>query len=54
MEKKVIKLDEIEKRNPFKVPENYFADFNQEIMNKLPEKKATAPKQITLWERVKP
>ncbi len=54
MEKKVIKLDEIEKRNPFKVPENYFADFNQEIMNKLPEKKAAAPKQITLWERVKP
>jgi hypothetical protein len=32
------KLEEIRKENPFRVPENYFEHFNQEIMNRLPEK----------------
>ena len=54
MEKKVIKLDEIEKQNPFKVPENYFTDFNREIMNKLPEKEIVPPQKVTMWQKTKP
>lgn len=49
------KLQEIDtSKNPFKVPENYFAQFNEEIMNRLPEKEFAAPVTVTLWDRVKP
>lgn len=41
-------LNNIEKNNPFKVPENYFQNFNEEIMNKLPEKKVQK-KIVPLW-----
>lgn len=47
-------LEEIDKTNPFKVPENYFAQLNEEIMNRLPEKKLPEPKNIPLWDKVKP
>ena len=41
--------------NPFKVPENYFAQVNEEIMNRLPEKEAVvSTPTITMWSRVKP
>lgn len=42
-------------KNPFQVPENYFENFNAEIMNKLPEK-ANMPsvKKISLWKKVLP
>lgn len=41
-------LNNIEKNNPFRVPENYFQNFNEEIMNKLPEKKEQK-KVVPLW-----
>ena len=49
------KLEEIDrKRNPFKVPDNYFARLNEEIMNHLPEKEIVPPRTVPLWEKVKP
>ena len=41
------------KQNPFKVPENYFQNFNTDIMDKLPakEKKAT---RVPLWAKIIP
>ena len=41
-------------KTPFKVPDNYFENFNEEIMNLLPEKEFKAPVKITMWDRVKP
>ena len=41
--------------NPFRVPDHYFEDFTQELMNKLPEKEPMPlMSEITLWQRVKP
>ena len=41
--------------NPFRVPDQYFEDFTQELMNKLPEKEPMpSMPEITLWQRVKP
>ena len=55
MKTKINKLKEIDKsNNPFKVPENYFAQFNNDIMSQLPEKEFFAPKPIPLWDKVKP
>lgn len=51
---KINKLNEIDKRNPFTVPEGYFTRFNEEIMNHLPEKEAAKPKTVTIWDRAKP
>lgn len=49
------KLQEIDKsKNPFKVPENYFANFNEDIMNRLPEKEFKEPVKVTLWDKTKP
>ena len=44
------------KRNPFHVPEGYFEDFTQRLMDQLPEQEEVQPdeEQITLWQRVKP
>ena len=43
------------KDSGFKVPENYFADFNQRMADMLPEVEIT-PVDVkpTLWQRVKP
>lgn len=55
MKTKINKLTEIDKtKNPFKVPENYFAQFNEEIMNLLPEKEFVTPRRVPMWDRVKP
>lgn len=54
METKINKLNEIDKKNPFTVPENYFSRFNDEIMNRLPEKKIVKPKKVTMWDKAKP
>ncbi|MDR1881754.1 MAG: hypothetical protein LBR26_03110 [Prevotella sp.] len=40
------------KKNPFKVPENYFENFNAEIMGKLPEKQSKKTKIVPLWKKV--
>ena len=48
-------LRKVGTENPFRVPEHYFEDFTQELMNKLPEKEPmTSMPEITLWQRVKP
>ena len=48
-------LQKIGKKNPFTVPENYFEDFTQELMDKLPAKEAVLQTEApTLWQRVKP
>lgn len=41
-------------KNPFKIPENYFENFNAEIMNKLPEKNIQKAKIIPLWKKIVP
>ena len=48
------KLSQIDKRNPFTVPENYFSRLNEQIISSLPEKEIAKPKKISMWERVKP
>ena len=47
-------LQHIGKKNPFTVPENYFEDFTQELMDKLPAKEVVLQAEPTLWQRVKP
>ena len=49
-----IKLDSIEKINPFKIPENYFENFIADTMSKLPEHPVEQPEAVSLWERVQP
>ena len=47
-------LRKVGTQNPFRVPENYFEDFTQELMNKLPEKEPIlCLSEPTLWQRVK-
>ena len=48
-------LQKIGKKNPFTVPENYFENFTQELMDKLPAKEAVLQTEApTLWHQVKP
>ena len=48
-------LRKVGTKNPFNVPEHYFEDFTQNLMNRLPEKEPIQPMpEITLWQRVKP
>lgn len=54
-------LEDIKKQNPFKVPENYFENFNVDIMSKLPQKdnKTTEEhkdikQKPTLWKKILP
>lgn len=42
------------KKSPFKVPDNYFENFNAEIMGKLPEKEIEKRKIVPLWKKVLP
>jgi hypothetical protein len=54
------KLDKIinsyKTSTPFKVPDNYFAHFNEEIMSRLPERKVAPQKakRVSMWDKVKP
>jgi len=45
-------LENKDKKNPFSVPENYFQNFHDEIMNNLPAKEADKKKTIPLWKTV--
>lgn len=54
MEEKMNKLDELEKRNPFTVPDGYFLTLNDEIMNRLPEKERIVARKVTMWKRTQP
>jgi hypothetical protein len=53
MENKKI-LDELKDRKPYKVPEGYFDDFSNNLMNQLSGETKDQPKKISLFERVKP
>jgi len=54
METNFNNLQEVNRENPFKVPENYFAQFNEEIMHHLPEKEFVPPRKVSLWDKAKP
>lgn len=54
MEKKSPILDEIGRKHGMKVPENYFADFTEKMVENLPEREFPMPEQPTLWLRVRP
>lgn len=45
-------LEDKNKKNPFSVPENYFQNFNAEILNNLPEKEVNKKKNTPLWKTV--
>ena len=64
---KQIDLDQYKKRQekPFKVPENYFGNFTENLMSRIPEEKvvpdnntlsspACGEEKITLFTRIKP
>ena len=53
METKKQTLADIGNKIPFKVPENYFSQFNESIMAKLPEKEAPVVRRVTLWDKSK-
>lgn len=46
-------LNNIDKKNPFKVPENYFEDFHKNMMSKISEE-PKAVKIVPLWRKVIP
>lgn len=54
MDIKINKLSEIEKKNPFTVPEDYFPRFNEHIMARLPRKEIVKPKKVSMWDKAKP
>lgn len=41
------------KKNPFSVPENYFEELTQNVMNNLPAKELEV-KRVSLWRKVLP
>lgn len=54
MGKKKLQLKEITKVDPFKTPEGYFESFTADLMSRLPERKSTPVKVISLWDHAKP
>lgn len=48
-------MKKLGKDNPFTVPEGYFQNFTDEVMNKLPEKKEVPVEaKAKTWDRIKP
>ena len=47
-------LNKIGKEPGFTVPENYFANFNANLMDSLPEVEITEEEKPTLWVRLRP
>ncbi len=47
-------LDKLGKNPGFKVPDNYFNDFNAKLLESLPEVKITEEVKPTMWVRVRP
>lgn len=54
MKASINKISDIENRNPFTVPDNYFDNIGNEIMKNLPEKEYPEPIKVTMWAKVKP
>lgn len=49
-------LSKVGTENPFRVPEGYFEQFADSLMERLPRQEAAlfVPKEPTLWDKVKP
>lgn len=47
-------LEKLGKEPGFKVPDNFFNDFNAKMMEALPEVKITEEEKPTMWVRVRP
>ena len=47
-------LSKLGKDSGFKVPENYFADFNTKMMESLPKPNLTPQVKPSLWVRIRP
>ncbi len=47
-------LERLKGDNPFKVPENYFSDLTERIMDQLPEREYKEEEPVSLWDRLKP
>ena len=47
-------LDKLGKNPGFKVPDNYFNDFNAKLLESLPEVKITEEVKPSMWVRVRP
>lgn len=45
-------LDNINKKEPFGVPENYFDNFHKELMDKIPQEKRN--NVVPLWKKIVP
>jgi hypothetical protein len=54
MEKQKIRLNDIEKRDPFKTPDGYFEQFAEDFMSRLPGIQPEPVKVVSLWEKVRP
>ncbi|MDD2474506.1 MAG: hypothetical protein PHI32_01200 [Dysgonamonadaceae bacterium] len=54
METRKKTLADIDKKVPFKVPNNYFSQFNESIMTMLPEKTIPQVHKVTMWSKTKP
>ena len=54
--KKDIRIDELEPRRPFTVPEGYFENLTQNVMASLPEQESVYSTKIivTPWMRIRP
>lgn len=51
-EKKI--LERCGKKNPFIVPDGYFENFAENLMDELPENHSQDPPEISMWQRIKP
>jgi hypothetical protein len=47
-------IEKFGKKNQFKVPEGYFENFTNNLMDKLPPKEIGPEPKITTWQRIKP
>lgn len=48
-------LDKVNRNSGMTVPENYFADFAEKMMQQLPEKKEPViTKPVSVWQKVRP
>ncbi len=54
MEKKYSEIDKIGNKTPFRVPEGYFDQLNDQIKEKLSNVEVEKPQTINLWGRIKP
>jgi hypothetical protein len=48
------KLKEFGDKNPFCIPDGYFENFAENMMNRLPDLPAEQPEVISIYDRVKP